>query len=253
MSAPASLTRSNAWLATLARLKLSRLALLPALVLLVLVGALTNEAFLLPANWVTILQQSSILALLVLAEALVLLCGKFDLSLESTVGLAPTIGAWLVTSAAMGGSGWELNPTIAIATILLAGLAIGAFNGLLIVRLGLNAFIVTLSMLILLRGLTLGITSGKTLYDLPPTFTYLGSALWFHLPSSIWMSGLLFGIGAFVLRFHRYGRALYAIGGNPEAARAAGVPVERVTWIVFVVASLLAALAGLLLSGAWAP
>ena len=231
------------------RLKLSALALAPVLVALVVVGALTNEAFLLPANWITILQQSSVLALLVLAESLVLIGGKFDLSLESTVGLAPMIGAWLVSEAAIGGSGLMVNPFVAIAVTLAVGVAIGVINGLLIVRLGLNAFIVTLSMLILLRGITLGLTSGKTLYDLPVSFTYLGSAVWFGIPSSVWIAAALFVLGWLFMRYHRYGRAIYAIGGNAEAARAAGIRVERVSWAVFVAASALAALAGLLLSG----
>lgn len=231
------------------RLKLSSLALAPVLIALIVVGALTNEAFLLPANWITILQQSSVLALLVLAESLVLIGGKFDLSLESTVGLAPMIGAWLVSESAIGGSGLMINPFVAIAVTVAVGVAIGVINGLLIVRLGLNAFIVTLSMLILLRGITLGMTSGKTLYDLPTPFTYLGSAVWLGLPSSVWVAGTLFVLGWLFMRYHRWGRAIYAIGGNAEAARAAGIRVERVTSVVFVVASALAALAGLLLSG----
>ena len=240
-------TPARLWKAS--RVRLGAFALAPVMVLLLLVGALTNEAFLLPANLLTILQQSSILALLVLAESLVLISGKFDLSLESTVGLAPMIGGYLASTAAVGGSGLLLNPYLAILVTLLVGLAIGAFNGFLIVRLGLNAFIVTLSMLILLRGITLGIASGKTLYDLPTPFTYLGSATWLGVPASIWICGLLFAIGWFILRYHRYGRALYAIGGNADAARAAGIRVRRVSWAVFIIASLLAALAGLLLSG----
>jgi len=231
------------------RFKLNSVALLPAIVVLVIVGSFANEAFLLPANLITILQQSSILALLVLAESLVLITGKFDLSLESTVGLAPMIGGWLITSTAIGGSGLMLNPYLAIGITLLVGVLIGAFNGFLIVRLGLNAFIVTLSMLILLRGITLGLSSGKTFYGLPPEFTYLGSAVWFGIPASIWICGVLFVLGSLFMRYHRFGRAIYAIGGNAEAARAAGIRVERVTLIVFVVASLLAALAGLMLSG----
>jgi simple sugar transport system permease protein len=231
------------------RIKFTTLALVPALVIVMIVGAYTNEAFLLPANLLTILQQSSVLALLVLAESLVLISGKFDLSLESTVGLAPMLGGWLATSSLMGGSGMMLNPFAAIAVTLLVGIAVGAFNGLLIIRLGLNAFIVTLSMLILLRGITLGLTSGKTLYDLPDAFTYLGSAVWLGMPASIWIAAILFALGGLFMRYHRYGRAIYAIGGNPEAARAAGIRVERVTCGVLIVASLLAALGGLLLSG----
>lgn len=231
------------------RVNLAHVALAPALVILVIAGALSNEAFLLPANLITVLQQSSILGLLVLAESLVLITGKFDLSLESTVGLAPMIGAWLVTSTEIGGSGLMLNPYVAILVTLLVGVLIGAFNALLIVRLRINAFIATLSMLILLRGITLGMTSGKTLYNLPPAFVCLGSAVWSGIPASIWICGGLFAAGWVFMRHHRFGRAVYAIGGNAEAARAAGIRVARVTFVVFIIASVLAALAGLMLTG----
>jgi ribose/xylose/arabinose/galactoside ABC-type transport system permease subunit len=231
------------------RWNLSDFALVPAIVVLCVVGAFVNKAFLTPANILTILQQSSILALVVLAESLVLICGKFDLSLESTVGLAPMIGAWLLTPVSIGGSGLGLDPYLAIGVTLGIGVMIGWLNGLLIVRLKLNAFIVTLSMLILLRGITLGFTSGKTLYGIPAPFVYLGSATWAGVPVSIWVSGLFFLLSELFMRRHRLGRAIYAIGGNPEAARAAGIRVERVSWLVFIVAGFLAALAGLMLSG----
>ena len=231
------------------RIPWGSVALLPALAVLIAIGAWTNPAFLLPANALTILQQSAILALLVLAESLVLLCGHFDLSLESTVGLAPMIGAWLVTAVSVGGSGFVMNPYLGLLVTLLVGVLVGLLNALLIVRLRLNAFIVTLAMLILLRGMTLGMTSGQTLYDLPTPFTYGGSAVWLGIPSSVWICVALYAIAFVLLRYHRFGRAIYAIGGNAEAARAAGIRVERVTAAVFVIASLLAALAGLLLSG----
>ena len=85
-----------------------------------------------------------------------------------------------------------LNPYLAIVVLFAVGLAVGAFNGLLIVRLGLNAFIVTLAMLILLRGVSIGLTSGQTLYDLPAPFLYLGNAHWLGLPASVWVSAALY-------------------------------------------------------------
>ena len=104
-------------------------------------------------------------------------------------------------------------------------------------------------MLILLRGTTVGITNCKTLFDQPTVFTYLGSAQWLGVPASIWVAGLLYFVAIVILRYHRIGRAVYAVGGNPEAARIAGIPVERLTIGLFVVGGLLAALAGLMLSG----
>jgi simple sugar transport system permease protein len=211
---------------------------------------LNNAAFLTIDNLLNILQQSSELSILVIAETLVLLTARIDLSLESIVGLAPMLGAWLILKdTSMGGSGIGVPPLVGVAAVFAAGALIGLLNGFLVVKMRLSAFIVTLSMLILLRGLTLGLTNGTTLFDLPDSFVYLGSARWLDVPISIWISGALYCIFGIFLRYHRVGRALYAIGGNWEAARVAGIRVERVVWGVYVVAGLLAALAGLMLTG----
>jgi len=224
-------------------------ALLQLIVIALIAGFFLHPAFLTPINLVNILQQSSELSVLVLAEAIILIVGRFDLSLESIVGVAPMLAAWLVLDHSLNGSGLMVNPYLAIAVLFFVGLAIGAFNGMLIVRLGLTAFITTLAMLILLRGISIGITNGRTLYDLPAPFLYLGNAYWLGLPASVWLSAALYAIGAYFLRYHRFGRALYAIGGNAEAARAAGIPVERYIWVVFIIAGGLASLSGLMLTG----
>jgi simple sugar transport system permease protein len=226
------------------------LTLVPAIVVAILAGALISDAFLTTRNFLNILQQSSELSVLVIAEALILIAGKFDLSLESTVALPPMLAAWLIVSdTTFGGSGIGLNVWLAILILFATGALIGFANGFLVVRLRLNAFIVTLAMLILLRGVTLGITNGKTLFDLPSEFLYLGSAKWFGVPVSIWIAGILYLVIGLFLRYHRIGRAIYAVGGNAEAARAAGIRVERLIWTLYVVGGLLAALAGLMLTG----
>jgi simple sugar transport system permease protein len=97
--------------------------------------------------------------------------------------------------------------------------------------------------------MTLGLTNGTTLFNLPDSFLYLGSAKWLDIPASIWIAGILYLIFGIALRYHRIGRALYAIGGNNEAARVVGIEVDRLIWGTYVVAGLLAALAGLMLSG----
>ena len=233
-----------------ARVALRELTLLPAIVLTIIAGALISPAFLTADNFYNILQQSSELSVLVIAESVILIAGKFDLSLESVVGLAPMLSAWLIVKdTSVGGSGVGLSPGLAIALMFAVGALVGAVNGFLVVRLRLNAFIVTLAVLILLRGVTLGITNGKTLFELPNSFLYLGTGKWLTVPVSIWIAGLLYLLFGMFLRYHRIGRALYAIGGNAEAARVAGIRVERVTWGVYVVGGMLAALAGLMLTG----
>ena len=231
-------------------LRLRELSLIPAIVLAIIVGSLVSDAFLTTDNFLNILQQSSELSVLVIAESLILIAGKFDLSLESVVGLAPMLGAWLIIKdTVVGGSGVGLSWYFAIMVVFACGAVVGIVNGFLIVKLRLNAFIVTLAMLILLRGVVLGATNGKTLFDLPDGYLYLGSGKLAGIPVSIWIAGLLYLVFGLLLRYHRWGRALYAIGGNAEAARTAGIRVERVLWGVLIVGGMLAALAGLMLTG----
>ena len=233
----------------IALVRLRDLALLPALVVLVVIGSLISPVFLNPNNLNTILTSSAALALIVLAESLIIITGKFDLSLESIYGFAPAIGAMVVVPAAKFGFGLEWPAFVGIIVVLLVGGLVGFVNGFLVVALRLNAFIVTLAMLIILRGMLVGATSGRTLFDLPDAFYGLMEITLLGLPLAVWLAAVAFLIAGLVLRYHRLGRALYAIGGNPEAARAAGIRVERVLWGVYVVAGVLAAIGGLAITG----
>jgi simple sugar transport system permease protein len=233
------------------RLVLARLrdfALVPAIIAIAIVGEVINPVFLHFTNIVTILQTMSEVGLLVLAETMILLVGKMDLSLESTMGLAPGVAAWLTVSTAGHGLG-ALSGGWAIPVTLAVGLLVGVVNAVLIVRFGLHGFIVTLGMLIVLRGLLTGISGGQTFFNLPSSMMYLGTTSWLGLPASIWICGAAFAVGIVVLGYTGFGRALYAIGGNVDAARAAGIRTDRVLWTALITASLLAALGGLLLSG----
>ncbi|MFZ3554911.1 ABC transporter permease [Streptomyces sp. BH055] len=225
------------------------LALVPALLLLLVLGAVLNDSFLTEQNIISILGSSAALAMVVLAESLVLISGKFDLSLESVVGIAPAFGALLVLPVAQSGFGTEFPVAVALLAVLVAGACIGAFNGVLVVKLKLNAFIVTLAMLIVLRGLLVGATKGKTLFGMPDAFFALATSTFLRIPMSVWFAAVAFGIAGLVLKYHRVGRALYAIGGNAEAARAAGIRVERVMLGVFVVAGVLASVGGIMQTG----
>ena len=234
------------------RVNLSRfrdLALVPAIVALLIIGTFVDPVFLTRGNLTDVFQQQSEIALLVLGEVLILLTGRLDLSLESTMGLAPALGVLFVMPAAQSGLGVDLPGWTAIPIVLLVGVAVGLFNGLMSVRFGLSAFIVTLAMLIVLRGLQIGLTKGKTLFELPDGFTYLGTAVWLGLPASIWIFLVSYLIAILALIYFRAGRSLYAVGGNQDAARAAGIRTQRVLWTVLIIGSVLAALAGLLMTG----
>jgi simple sugar transport system permease protein len=235
------------------RLRVARLrdlALIPAIVAVGIIGIIVNPVFLTQSNLTDVLQQQSEISLVVLGEAMILVAGNLDLSLESTVGLAPGVAVWLVLPKHPGhGQGLEIPGAWSVPIALAVGLLIGAINAVLIVKFQLNGFIVTLGMLIALRGLLNGISHGQTFFGLPKSMLYLGTTDWLGLPASVWVSLVLFAIGIFVLGYTRFGRSLYALGGNTAAAKAAGVRVDRVVMLTLIIASVLAAFAGVLLAG----
>src|SRR5260370_19374719 len=190
------------------------LALLPVIVLLLVIGGFVNPVFFTADNFINVAQESAALGAVVVAESLILLTGKFDLSLQATYGLAPMVGAWLIVSTDGQGLGTNWNPLIGIAVVLLVGLVVGAFNGFMVIKLGFNAFIFTLAVLILLTGIQVGIVIGRTIYHLPHAFTSLGSHYTLVYPLSVWVTGAIFLFAALFLRYHRVGRAIYAIGGT---------------------------------------
>jgi simple sugar transport system permease protein len=224
-------------------------ALLPVLALLIIVGTLLKSEFLTVSNFSGIGQQISALGVIVVGESLILLIGGMDLSLESTYGLAPMVAAWLIVPVAAFGNGTDLSPYLGIVILLAVGAAVGIVNGLLIVKGRLNGFIVTLGMTILLGGLQNGIVKAQTLFNLPPAFGYLGSAYVGKVPISLIVTAVIFVATGLFLRYHRIGRAIYAVGGNREAARAAGIKVDRIRIGVYVAGSMLAAVGGLMEAG----
>ncbi|MCQ4046483.1 ABC transporter permease [Streptantibioticus rubrisoli] len=231
--------------------RLRNLALLPVILVLCVIGFIVSPAFLTTDNLVGVVQQSTELSLLVLAEALILISGRMDLSLESTIGVAPVIAMWLVLPAHGGRfNGLGLLPGwTSVPLCLLVGLVIGAVNGFLILKLRVNGFIATLGMLTMLRGLQVGISQGQSIVTVPGSFSYLGATAWLGVPAAVWICLALYALGGCALAWLRHGRALYALGGNPEAARAAGIRVDRVTCVVLCLGSLLAAFAGVLYTG----
>src|SRR5256886_2516322 len=211
-----------------ARLRFARLrdlSLLPVIALLLLIGFIVSPNFLTRGNLTDVLQQCTELSLLVLGEAMILIAGRMDLSLESTIGVAPVLAVWLAAPRHGGRfEGLDLLPGwTTVPVCLLAGALIGLVNGLVILRVRINAFILTLGMLIALRGLQLGISGGNSIFELPSSFKYLGHSAWLGLPPSLWVCGLLFVVGIVTLGWFRHGRSLYAIRGHVEAARADGI------------------------------
>jgi len=225
------------------------LTLVPVIVVLMIAGAVVIPVFFTLSNLINVAEGGAALGMVVVAESLILLTGKFDISLQGTFGLAPLLGAWLVAPKASEGLGTELSPWLGLLVVFLVGLVVGTFNGVLVIKANFNAFIFTLAMSILLTGLQLGWLGGQTVYNLPEAFIYLGAESWFGVPVAVWVTIATFAVASWFLRYHRIGRAMYAIGGNLEAARAAGISVDRIRIGVFMVASVLAAIGGLMQAG----
>ena len=228
---------------------LREVSLLPVLILLIVLGALISPVFLQADNFWGIGQYASSIGLITAGEALVIMIGSMDLSLGGTYGLAPMLAAWLVAPASAFGAGLRLNAYVGVIVLLLVGAAVGFINGLLIVKARLSAFIVTLGMLIGLAGVQDGIVTGQTISALPTAFSYIGGNFWGPVPVSLVSTAVVFVAVGLFLRYRRAGRAIYAVGGNSEAARAAGINVDRVKIGVYMAGGVLAAMGGWLEMG----
>jgi ribose transport system permease protein len=210
----------------------------PALGLLALVMAafsLLSPRFLDAPNLVNIAVQSASLGILGTGMTFVLITAGIDLSVGSLMLLSAALAGKLVLG------GWSLP--VAFAGVVLAGLAGGLVNGLAVTRLGIKPFVVTLSTLYIGRGFALWLTETRAL-NLPESLLAVGSAR----PAGGPVPGLVLGIvlvsAHLVLVHTAFGRHLYAVGADPEAARRAGLPVERLLVAAYAICGLLAAVGG---------
>lgn len=210
---------------------------------LVAVFGLTIPSFLEPSNFVNMFYASSALAMIVLAQAVCLISGSFDLSVESTLGFAPMIAVLLMTEWLPG-----FNPYLAVLVTLGTGVLIGLINAFFVVKVRVNPFLQTLAMLIVLRGIMLYLVP-LSIFGFPKPFSYAGGGFVGGLPVAIPIVLVSYGILAFILTRTVFGRHLYAVGGNLQAALTCGINVNRVRGLAFVISGLLAAGGGLLLTG----
>ena len=212
----------------------------PVLILL-LVGAamaVLSPYFLTGRNLANLGFQASFVAVLALGQLLVILTRGIDLSVGSVVGLAGVVAATAHTGAG------------AIAWFLLTGLVVGFANGaVLVYGRVMNPFIVTLGTLGIARGLALVISDGQTKTGLPPIVSTLGSDSVAGIPVPVILVAALAVALGILLGRTQWGRWIYAVGGNPEAAERAGIPTGRVLLSAYVLCGLLAGIAAILVAG----
>lgn len=206
------------------------------LIVFAVVADIINPFFLTVPNLQNILVQATSLAALALALAVTLLLGEIDLSVVGVLGVSGAVGAVLVQHGMPGGA--------AILIVLALGAFIGLINGFCISYLRMNSLIETLAMGLALGGAVLAITRGQTITIDSPSYLWIGQGMiggWPVMPIAL---VLLFVIMGVVFSRTRWGRRLYATGGNPRAAYASGINVKRVKLQAFVVSGLLAGIAG---------
>jgi rhamnose transport system permease protein len=182
------------------------------------------------------------IGIMMLPMVFIIITGNIDLSIASTLGLSASLMGWLF----MGGWNIWLAAAVALVVSVLAGL----LNGWLITRLKLPALVVTIGTLSFYRGLAYTLLGDQAARGYPPSFTYLGQGTiaGTRIPFALVLFSVLALIFGLVLHKTTFGRYLYAIGNNEQASRYSGVPVERIKLIIFVLSSVMAALAGFILA-----
>jgi len=211
----------------------TRTAFLAALVTLL---AVASPHFLTTDNMVTVLRQAALQFLMSAGLTLVVLTGGIDLSIGAILGLAACLGAGFIAQGMV---------STGILLALGAGLACGLVNGALVAYVGIPAFIATYGMLWVAHGLGYVFMKGEVIHGFPAGFRALGAGFVGAIPVPVLIGAALLLALHVVLHLTRFGRALYAIGGNAVAARLTGVPVRRHLVTVYALSGVLAAFAGL--------
>jgi ribose transport system permease protein len=209
------------------------------LIIMVVVFSSLSDVFLTQRNLINILQQSSINACIAIGMTLVIISGGIDLSVGPAAALSAVLSATLLMA------GYPVP--VVIVTALGVGLLCGFLNGALIAYAGLQPFIVTLGTLSIYRSLALLYTGGNPVLGLPNTFRHIFTSDLFGLPVPVVVVAVLAVLATVLLKKTPLGEYILAVGGNEEAARVSGVPIERTKVMTYMISGGLAALAAVIL------
>ena len=199
-----------------------------------------------------IIEQSTFVGVMAIGLAIVIIAGNMDLSVESVAALTAMVTGILFCARGIGlgvtlSPEWLVIPVSLILSLVIGGI-IGWLNGWLVVRLKMNAFIVTLASYIWVRGLVVAISGGRSAQDLAPSLRFMGIQTILYVPLIAWLAILCFALFSFVMVKTPFGRHVTMIGGNEVATFRAGIKVDRLVLITFVMAGAIAGLAGWLLA-----
>lgn len=201
-------------------------------------ASLLSDAFLTTTNLFNVLRQVSIIAIISAGMTLVILTAGIDLSVGSVMAFAGAIAAGVLTAG--------LPLPIGIIACIVVGALIGMFNGWFVAKGGVPAFIATLAVMVIARGMTLVYTKGNPVVVSNDAFRTIGGGNVFGIPIPVIIMFAIFGLMYFILNYTSFGRYVYAIGGNEEAAKLAGIPVNRIKIGVYTIAGALASVSALI-------
>lgn len=221
---------------------ISKLGPLIGLILLIIVVSIMNPSFLTISNIFNVLRQVSISAIIAFGMTFVILTGGIDLSVGSTLALTGAVAASLLA----GGT----DPIVSMGVALILGLILGAFNGLIITKGKVAPFIATLATMTIYRGLTLVYSNGKPISGLGDhaSFQLFGKGYLLGIPIPVITTIIAFAVLAFILHKTTFGRRVYAVGGNEEAAKLSGINADLVKIAVYAISGFMASLSALILT-----
>jgi ribose/xylose/arabinose/galactoside ABC-type transport system permease subunit len=212
-----------------------------ALLFICIILTIATPNFLTLQNMVMVLRQTSINGILAIGVTFVIISGGIDLSLGSVVALTGVAAA----SFAHPGTHGLIVPLL---VGILIGLGIGVINGLIITKGKVAAFIVTLGMMTIARGLALVVSDGRPVSNLSDSFNFIGGGAFLNIPIPILLFGGVIVLSSIILNYTKTGRYIYAVGGNENAAKASGINVHSIKMFTYIVCSGLAGLAGIVLA-----
>lgn len=212
-------------------------------VVFVAFALLLPELFATQRNVEYLLYSGAGLACLTLAEGICLLSGNFDLSVGSISGFSAMVGAVFMATWFPGTPG-----IVGIAVVLVVGGFIGAMNGFSVAYLGVNPFLQTLSFLIIFEGLIITLST-RSIIALPDSYFFVGNGTIFGVPFAIFLTVALFLAVWAWLKYSSFGNAIYAVGGDQDAAEKAGINTKRVILVTFVLSGVFSALGGIIFTG----
>ncbi|HOO32630.1 MAG TPA: ABC transporter permease [Thermotogota bacterium] len=210
----------------------------------VLLALVTGGKFSSSLNITNLIRQASINGVVAIAMTFIIITGGIDLSVGSVVGLSGMVFATM-TSTSMD---FGLSIPVAILLALGASALVGLVNGIAIHDGKVPPFIATLGTMTLVRGLVMYISDGRMVTGLPKEFKAFSSAAFLGIPSLAWTWLIIALVAALVMKYTKFGRNLYAIGSNPEAARLAGINIRLNMYFFYIVGAILCGVAGLMLS-----